>query len=547
MARAPPAIAALFLVRFDHRVGYSIVWQRHIDGLNLDGAVEFRSLPSGLHDVKTDIVYFHHADCAGVSVYQNNGASETHRNASFLAVGALVPLHGCRLGKAWRDAANLQHIAAQLQRDSEVLEVLDSYWKDNRFHCNILKATATSTTEYRSKPGSASVHFAQGCLEFATGHHDTSECLEASDFSSMHPVHSVRDLMTEFGPLIFPLLRAVVCKQRILLAKHPPLRKVCEYVYLLSIMSDPTSRAAEALAPQTSSEYRALFSIGIHDIPELEQLATVSNLQSSSGLGSEVSQGKRLKAGWIACSSDMLITQKKNLYDIRVEMPRSYGLRNCQIWPKIATSNGDVMLASQRDLREYKRLMLQLDMMLETSSLSGQDAVPLLANDRLGRNDAQIPLIPAESTIVARIPWAAVVYNSFLGWASASEHPAKQADEAGYDAEAVLNTSKDIADLDLEADSADVVAMAVIAYFRRVSSSILNHCLLLLNRDTEEFDHSSTTNRAMIITKNDMISMSMDIWSDFDHGLVQQLMVARFGKLCTVEKPRAKCCGIKLF
>ncbi|KAK1051580.1 hypothetical protein LTS16_002451 [Friedmanniomyces endolithicus] len=54
-----PSIAALFQVVFDPKVGYTTAWKRSDPDLDLSG-VEYKSLPSGLHGVQQDLVYFVH-------------------------------------------------------------------------------------------------------------------------------------------------------------------------------------------------------------------------------------------------------------------------------------------------------------------------------------------------------------------------------------------------------------------------------------------------------------------------------------------------------
>ena len=51
-----PAISAAFLVTFDVRKGYTLAWHRSDGNVKLDGAVEFKALPSGLHNVDQDLV-----------------------------------------------------------------------------------------------------------------------------------------------------------------------------------------------------------------------------------------------------------------------------------------------------------------------------------------------------------------------------------------------------------------------------------------------------------------------------------------------------------
>jgi DENN domain-containing protein 11 len=108
---ATPPIAAAFLVNFDHRKGYVLQWHRSIEGLNIEGVVELKSLPSGLHNVEEDVVYFVHEEYVGVSAYLNKPDSQAARNANMLAVGVLVPLQQGRIGKAWLHVDGLKALA----------------------------------------------------------------------------------------------------------------------------------------------------------------------------------------------------------------------------------------------------------------------------------------------------------------------------------------------------------------------------------------------------------------------------------------------------
>ncbi len=108
-----PPIAAIFLILFDIKAGYTIAWKRSTPGLELDESVEFKSLPSGLHHVEEDLIYFVHGDDhAGISAFKNSPSQEEgDRNALMLAVGALVPLSFGRMGKSWKLAEALKEMA----------------------------------------------------------------------------------------------------------------------------------------------------------------------------------------------------------------------------------------------------------------------------------------------------------------------------------------------------------------------------------------------------------------------------------------------------
>ena len=79
--------------------------------VELEGIVEFKSLPSGLHNVREDLVYFVHDKYAGISAFVNEPTSAEERNALMLAVGVLVPLSYGRLGRSWRHAKQLKELA----------------------------------------------------------------------------------------------------------------------------------------------------------------------------------------------------------------------------------------------------------------------------------------------------------------------------------------------------------------------------------------------------------------------------------------------------
>lgn len=108
-----PPVSALFLIDFDVKAGYTITWKRAVPHVELDGQVEYKSLPSGLHTVRHDLIYFVDGAHAGLSAFVNEPCEEEEaRNARMIAVGILVPLSYGRLGRAWRHAENLKELAA---------------------------------------------------------------------------------------------------------------------------------------------------------------------------------------------------------------------------------------------------------------------------------------------------------------------------------------------------------------------------------------------------------------------------------------------------
>ena len=111
-----PPISALFLIDFDVKAGYTISWKAHRPDIELDGVVEYKSLPSGLHTVPDDLIYFVHDGYAGLSAFVNAPTDDSEtRNARMLAVGVLVPLSYGRLGRAWKHAEGLKGLASYVR------------------------------------------------------------------------------------------------------------------------------------------------------------------------------------------------------------------------------------------------------------------------------------------------------------------------------------------------------------------------------------------------------------------------------------------------
>lgn len=89
--------------------------------VQLDGVVEYKSLPSGLHNVQSDLVYFVHEQYAGVSAFVSRPAGEAQRGASFATVGVLVSSKHGRLGRSWLHAVSLRELARYASPRVEVV------------------------------------------------------------------------------------------------------------------------------------------------------------------------------------------------------------------------------------------------------------------------------------------------------------------------------------------------------------------------------------------------------------------------------------------
>jgi hypothetical protein len=363
--------------------------------VDLDG-VEFQSLPSGLHSVQEDLVYFVHGQCAGVSAYVQEEADEHHRNAKFAAVGALVPLSYGRLGKSWQHAPELRRLAKDCVQDTQNKELLQRYWQQHRQEDNVSTEPASpSMTNRVSSPIDLQ-------RKRKRGRSDASNTLSSTQgLEPDHPALAVTELLDTFGPLIFPVCRAALLRKRILLLGTAPVQQSCNFVYLLSILSNIPQDSVEILQPDARDLLRiqTLFNVGISDIPFL-------------------SDSKR-KQQWLACTTDDILAEKKDLYDILVRLPTSISHRSpLSSRPTITTSDGDTRRATQRDLRRYRLLRAELERVCSIRSRyrddpeSGEDdndeGFPLMRSSTTNLLQEVKRTETNESEVVEPVSWTAV-------------------------------------------------------------------------------------------------------------------------------------------
>lgn len=228
-----PPISALFLIDFDVKAGYTIIWKRAVPGLELEGTVEYKSLPSGLHTVSDDLIYFvHDGGHAGLSAFVNTPTDEEEtRHARMIAVGVLVPLSYGRLGRAWRHAEGLKDIAAKLAADRKQSQLLEDYWEKNGMRGTTalqpLKDTPLESPLLSIKP--SRLGLGKGHARTRSASDGTALIPPGHRLSPFHPAWSLTSLLDTFGPLIFPIHRAALLRKRILISCHAPVHEICNF------------------------------------------------------------------------------------------------------------------------------------------------------------------------------------------------------------------------------------------------------------------------------------------------------------------------------
>lgn len=588
-----PPIHALFLINFDVKAGYTISWKASKPGVELEGVVEYKSLPSGLHTVSEDLIYFVHDGFAGLSAFVNAPVEDSEvRNARMLAVGVLVPLSYGRLGRAWRHAEGLKAMASALATDGKGTGLLEEYWEKNQATTeqtapseplespSITFQTPSKTPQGHFRKRSAS----DGAALLAPGHR----------LSPFHPAWSLQKLLDTFGPLIFPIQRAALLRKRILISCHAPVQEACNFVYDISILSNIPQPTFEILSPHSPPHrLRPLFSIGVHDIPFL-----VEDSKPRRNDSEPPDNNPEAGTGWIACTTDSILAKKDTLWDVLITMPAPYSCNaKHRVWPKIEGPQGLSIKATQRDLRRFRSLKAGLAR-LQAASPGTSPTTPQTA-PLLTPQDTNEPFLSEadEKEIVEPLSWTALAYNGFMWWASAGEQArAEQAEETARDAEllAGLNSpavrmevprsadlSTSIASLTPAARRGSTAAaldhdearteLAIIAYFHRFTTLILSTLADIVESTSDDDDDDDVEEevetesegrgdtallpdsgeeemdaRGIRIESDALARMGLDVWSAADAEFVRAIVAAYFGRRAYVEGKGVEVCGVRV-
>lgn len=198
---------------------YTIAWKRTTSTeVSLENAVEYKSLPSGLHSLESDLVYFTHEGYAGLSAFARGHASAEDRNANFVSVGVLARRDGQygRLGRGWLLAGRLEKLAATLADDAEAVTPLEEFWAEQTSH--------TKSHGEASNGAEGKGHSRARAISTVSAVTKEDERLPA-----YHPALSILRYIDMFGPLVFRLQQAALLRKRILFVGGPPVRAMCEF------------------------------------------------------------------------------------------------------------------------------------------------------------------------------------------------------------------------------------------------------------------------------------------------------------------------------
>jgi hypothetical protein len=545
-----PPVAAAYLVKFDHRKGYVLDWHKSVPDVELEGVVEYKSLPSGLHNVEEDLVYFVHNEYAGLSAFINRKDEMSERSARMLAVGILIPLGQSHTGQSWRHAEKLKELARQQVEDPSDLRTLENFWETSKLSPEAQNAEVPPASSRNNAEPSSNGYTKPRTMSTATTYIQPHHTL-----TPYHPALALMDSIQLFGPLIFPLFRAALLRKRILIITDAPVESACNLVYNLSILSAvPKSLFVRlGLEDTCTSRLKALFVVGVADIPMLSQ-----------------QHAEQSDRGFVACSTDDVLATKPELYDILVRMPRS-DARNAamRVFPQIIASGTEVpkvvskhsVKATMRDASRFARFMHGLRRFTEDDE--GLDSEHSLHSSQ--------PSVDVENAaIIESASWSQIAYTSLVWWASAGDTRAGLAEDTDREIE------QDLALLQPDEEGDETQEVAIVAYFHRLTAMML-HCIATAvaradhpgeyHDDAVDNDSGSEAIDAALdesqedtsplrleevaatpveINHEDVIEMGLDTWSATDKGFVEELLQIWWGRKALVRPNSLECCGIRI-
>ena len=424
--------------------------------------------------------------------------------------------------------------------------------------------------------------------------------------SPHHPALSLPLFLDTFGPLVFPLYKAALLRKRILLVSQAPVELACNFgklrsrntdakakisisVYDISVLSSlPTSISSLLPLEPLPVRLRPLFAAGVHDMTTLAQGSRVTNPSSEindEGMG----------YGWVACTTDDILSLKNHLFDTLVTIPPSYSKQAKEkVWPRIEAKKGTEIKATQRDLRRYRTLRRELRRFPSGHSPNASEHSSTEQTSDLPFENTQETYDDASSTIDAQLAepqsWSALAYSSFMWWASAGEKRIDLDEEADHDAALLRHFDihpGDTPDRPRSArkspgkspciegmDTAPAgLEMTVIGYFHRLTTLILKTLSDVIDasdylntddgedadadEDAAEDDDGGRRDKkrsggnpenadAVYVGSEDMSRMGLDIWSESDRDFVRELVAFYFGRKADVRGGRVECCGVKI-
>lgn len=491
-------LVGIFLSQFDMKKGNIILWSdKSNKHLNLNG-LEFKSLPSGVHEVEEDVIPFtvpkidknYSERFYGVAFYKQNSKTLMNNKSPHLD----------------RSKVKMFSLGIIVDTNENQYKGIDSLlnWKPNHYttaheYVSDLNLLLTNWMNKNNEKDFSSFekYFKANCSNGNQIENNSIQNL-ISNTTSITSNIPLRPHMLEYlpywlrklGPLLLTLWKASLERKRILIVncQGEPFEKCNSLAYCLSLLASYPPQAAKSAELSASQLFiDPLFTVGVSDIDYLLQ---------------------HKKSGYVACTSDEILTTKNELFDYIVRLQPSGDLNNK--FPEIYDNNDHQIKSTWRHIKIYQAILKEI--LYEEVS-------------------------PTEKTRIKKITerksWLQFMVDNFYWFGTAgtvkpyydkhSDHPlllSSQTPEPEMlnpiEFSQTLNTAITIADV-----------------FQDRVSLMYNKLKFIIDDKMEPNGISSALNIA--ISPNVLSDIDLDCFSAMDHEFVETMIELWFGKRARVK------------
>ncbi|KAI6015220.1 hypothetical protein F5J12DRAFT_816708 [Pisolithus orientalis] len=320
LGRPPQDIVAIFHASFHPTKGNVVDWcLKASNDLSIDG-VEFSTLPSGLHLVNHDVVYFTKDTHPGVSVFRRRRTSE-HGQRGFRLSALGVLLARSSRPRPWLHVDALNALIDQIYTSVEERGVCMS----DQNQGVVLEPSEDAGDWEPARAFFEERMVRRADLRGAGQWRDNPAVPPTPSTPTLHLPHLLRIL----GPSTLTLYKHVLGRRRILIYTLPPVEPACVLCHVAADLcfeaqcktfyggkgehSDGSSARGGGLPTRLSGRSRE----GI----------TVLGMVTLSDLDKMHHEGKTGR-GWIACTTDAIFLEKPSYYDLVIDLTTSTPLRS---------------------------------------------------------------------------------------------------------------------------------------------------------------------------------------------------------------------------
>ncbi|KAF9233259.1 hypothetical protein BU15DRAFT_90420 [Melanogaster broomeanus] len=303
--RAPRDIVAIFHTSFHPTKGNVADWcLKASEDLQLDG-VEFSTLPSGLHLVDHDIVYFTKDNHSGVCIFRRRRTTE-HGQRGFRLSSLGILLVKSTRPRPWKHLHALKTLVDDIYSSLEsrgVLEPVEDDWEPARAFFEerkVQRADLGGAGDWRG-------------WSYELDNPDIDSSLSPP---TLHLPHMLRIL----GPSALTLYKHVLGRRRILIYTLPPVEAACILCQVAADICYEAQLGPSLLASEGVEDPSAWYRTRV--VGKSKEGIKVLGMVTLNDLDKMHHEGKTGR-GWIACTTDAIFLEKPSYYDLLVDLTTS--------------------------------------------------------------------------------------------------------------------------------------------------------------------------------------------------------------------------------